>query len=332
MPIFVLHYQGGPAVARQCPSGLPCGVYQKAIAWHQISKNANGQRRIQFYDGNGKRRSIGISSISERKAERIRDKVEQLVEQTVTGTPLSSEVSRWVAGLDDRMHAKLAKVGLTDNWEPTEVASATECITGDIRPIEFFDQYLVQCGDLKPSSLTVYGNVRRNFIEFFDDGKALAAITEFDADNFRRFMKSKGYADATVNRRCGVAKTVAKAAVRHRLIQSNPFEHLAATVNGNPQKRRMISREISVPFWKPAHQPSGVCLLCSGDSVECEFLLSRCVSAGVTSTGQIRRSTFVSQRMSITTVRRRERSHCFRNWSGLCWMFRSNQVVVARNS
>ena len=209
-----------------------------------ISKNTNGQRRIQFYDGNGKRRSIGIGSISERNAVRIRDKVEQLVEQTVTGTPLSSEVSRWVAGLDDRMHAKLAKVGLTDNREPTEVASATECITGDIRLIEFFDQYLAQCGDLKPSSLTVYGNVRRNFIEFFDDGKALAAITEFDADNFRRFMKSKGYADATVNRRCGVAKTVAKAAVRHRLIQSNPFEHLATTVNGNPQKRRMISREI----------------------------------------------------------------------------------------
>ena len=209
-----------------------------------LIQEKDGRRRIQFYDGNGKRRSVGLGSISERNAERIRDKVEQLVEHAVTGTPLDSDASRWVAGLDDKLHAKLVKARLTEVRSSTDSDSETDAAVDGVKLIDFFDQYLSQCGDLKTSSLTVYSNVRRNFIEFFDCGKTLAEITEFDADNFRRFLKSKNYADATVNRRCGVAKTVAKAAVRHRLIKSNPFEHLATTVNGNPQKRRMISHEI----------------------------------------------------------------------------------------
>ena len=208
-----------------------------------LIQEKDGRRRIQFYDGNGKRRSIGLGSISERNAERIRDKVEQLVEHAVTGTPLDSDVSRWLAGLDGKLHEKLVKARLADARKSIDSEIDAGVSTDDMKLIEFFDQYLSQCGDLKTSSLTVYGNVRRNFTEFFENGKTLAEITEFDADNFRRFLKSKGYADATVNRRCGVAKTVAKAAVRHRLIKSNPFEHLATTVNGNPQKRRMISRE-----------------------------------------------------------------------------------------
>ena len=209
-----------------------------------LIQEQDGRRRIQFYDGNRKRRSIGLGSISERNAERIRDKVEQLVEHSVTGTPLDSEVSRWAAGLDDKLFGKLVKAGLTEAREPANDQSESEPDSSPVTLIEFFDEYLSQCGDLKKSSITVYTNVRRNFIEFYGESKTLVSITEFDADNFRRFLKGRDYADATVNRRCGVAKTVAKAAVRHRLIPANPFEHLPTTVNGNPKKRRMISREV----------------------------------------------------------------------------------------
>ena len=205
-----------------------------------LIQESDGRRRIQFYNGNGDRRSIGLGSISERNAKRICDKVEQLVEHSITGIVLDPEVSRWVAGLDDRLHRKLVKVGLTEPREP--VADAAETAS-TLKLVEFFDEYLAGCRDLKKSSLTVYGNVRRNIIEFFGDDRLLADITEFDADNWRRFLKSKSYAEATINRRCGVIKTVVRAAVRHRIILANPFDHLPTTVRGNPQKRRMISVE-----------------------------------------------------------------------------------------
>ena len=40
-----------------------------------------------------------------------------------------------------------------------------------------------------------------------------SVAVEFDADNFRRFLKGVDYADATVNRRSGVAKTVTEGEV-----------------------------------------------------------------------------------------------------------------------
>lgn len=204
---------------------------------------ADGRQRIQFYDGNGKRRSISLGSISNRNAERIRDKVEQLVEHRITQTPLDPSVSRWLASLDSRLHVRLFKAGVIEHHKSDGDGGSAADTPKDATLIEFFDRYMSECNDLKKSSRSVYGNVRRNLIEFFGVKKTLTAITEFDADNFRRFLKSKKYAEATMNRRCGAVKTVFRAAVRHRLLQSNPFEHLPTTVRGNARKRRMVTRE-----------------------------------------------------------------------------------------
>ena len=204
---------------------------------------ADGRKRIQFYDGNGKRRSIGLGSISNRNAERIRDKVEQLVEHRITQTPLDQSVSRWLADLNDKLHAKLVKAELAERRKSNPESPLPPDDPEGVTLITFYDRYMSECSDLKKSSQSVYASVRRNLVEFFGLKKKLTEITEFDADNFRRFLKSKRYAEATMNRRCGAVKTVVRAAVRHRLIQSNPFDHLPTTVKGNVQKRRMVTRE-----------------------------------------------------------------------------------------
>jgi len=204
---------------------------------------ADGRKRIQFYDGNGKRRSVGLGSISNRNAQRIRDKVEQLVEHRITQTPLDQSVSRWLVDLDEKLHTKLVKAGLTEAKTETLQAGPADVSSIEVTLTGFYDRYLSECSDLKQSSLSVYANVRRNLVEFFGVDKRIKEVTEFDADNFRRFLKSKNYADATTNRRCGAMKTVIRAAVRDRLIPANPFEHLTTTVNGNPSKRRMVSRD-----------------------------------------------------------------------------------------
>ncbi|MDA1166334.1 MAG: tyrosine-type recombinase/integrase, partial [Planctomycetota bacterium] len=208
-----------------------------------ISKNANGQRRLQFYDGNGKRRSLGIGSISERNAERIRDKVEQLVEHAVTGTPLNQEVSRWVAGLDDRMHSKLVKVGLTDTRQP--VINAIDA--KDDQPAtlgDFLTEYLAKRTDVKESTRTVYGHVQRNLLGCFGSQKQLREITLGDSDDFVRFLKAEGLSSVTLNRRSSLAKTIFRSAHRHKLISANPFADVKAGTRTNSDRQRFISPEV----------------------------------------------------------------------------------------
>ncbi|NQV26959.1 MAG: site-specific integrase [Rhodopirellula sp.] len=208
-----------------------------------LIQEKDGRRRIQFYDGNRKRRSIGLGSISERNAERIRDKVEQLVEHAVTGTPLDSDVSRWVASLDDRMHSKLAKAGLDDSRPGQQPASRAD-ESAIVQCLEsFLNSYIEKRTDVKQGTRTFYGHTRRNLVDYFGADRALSEITEGDADDFRRYLIRELPSEATVNRRCGMAKTFFRAAVRHRLISSNPFKDLEASPKSNAARQRFIDRE-----------------------------------------------------------------------------------------
>ncbi|MBI1311365.1 tyrosine-type recombinase/integrase [bacterium] len=206
-----------------------------------LIQESDGRRRIQFSDAKGKRPSIGLGSISERNARRIKDKVEQLVEHSITGIALDPEVSRWVAGLDDRLHRKLVKVGLAESRQVEAVEPADESKAVTLG--EFLDDYVDKRTDVKKGTLTFYGHTKRNLIAYFGSDKPLAEITEGDADDFRRFLKREKLSDATVNRRSGLAKTFFRAAVRHRLIAVNPFQDLKATSKANDKRQRFIDRE-----------------------------------------------------------------------------------------
>ncbi len=200
---------------------------------------ADGRKRIQFYDGNGKRRSIGLGSISNRNAERIRDKVEQLVEHRITQTPLDQSVSRWLADLDDKLHAKLVKAGLSQCREPRVRTNE------GVRLGEFLKSHISKRKNVKTSTRTLYRHTVRNLISFFGEDRLLKTITEGDADDFRRYLKtSERLSEVTVNRRCSLAKTFMRAAIRHRLIPSNPFQDISAGVKHNAARQRFIDRRL----------------------------------------------------------------------------------------
>lgn len=208
-----------------------------------LIQEKDGRRRIQFYDGNRKRRSIGLGSISERNAERIRDKVEQLVEHAVTGTPLDSDVSRWVAGLDDRFHAKLVKARLADSREAQTIPPNGNSTPASVTLTTFLDDYLAKRTDVKESTRTVYGHVQRNLLACFGAEKLLQDITLGDSDDFVRFLKAEGLSPVTLNRRCSLAKTIFRSAHRHKLISANPFADVKAGTRTNSDRQRFISRE-----------------------------------------------------------------------------------------
>nr|MBC8290877.1 site-specific integrase [Planctomycetota bacterium] len=199
----------------------------------------DGRFRVEFYDADGKRKCVSLGTVSDRYAERFRDKVTALAQVSRYGSTLAENVARWLAGLNDREHRKLVKAGLVSPREtPAEPDPET---TKPETLVEFVALFITKKASIKKSTQTFYGHTAANLREFFGLDKRLTEVTQGDADDFREFLVGK-YSEATVNRRCGVTKTILKSAVRHRLISINPFDDLRTTVRGNKKKRHMIDR------------------------------------------------------------------------------------------
>ena len=204
-----------------------------------LSKLADGRFRVEFYDTAGKRKCVSLGTVSDRYAERFRDKITALAQVSRYGATPAENVARWLAGLNDRDHRKLVKAGLVSPREAPEAPEAQPEALG-----EFLDQFITKKASVKQATRTFYGHAVRNLKEFFGTEKLLLDITQGDADDFREYLTAK-YAEATANRRCGSAKTILKSAARHRLISVNPFDGMKTTVRGNKAKRRMIDRDMT---------------------------------------------------------------------------------------
>ncbi len=145
-----------------------------------IGSDGNGRRRILFVAGDGTRKTIRLGKASQRQAESFKVKVESLIAQGITGS-IDDEVSRWLAGLDDLMHARLAAVGLT---KPRKSS-------GDLALGAFIDAYIAGRSDIKPNTRIGLGQARRNLVAFFGENKPLGDITEGDAEEYRRYLLGK---------------------------------------------------------------------------------------------------------------------------------------------
>ena len=196
-----------------------------------VINDPNGRKRLQFIGAEGARRTIRLGKATIRQAEAVKFRVEQLVLASTGATGVVDEDTiRWLAGLDDTMHGKLAAVGLV---EP-RISSTL----GD-----FLDGYLNSRDDLKPGSKLVYGHTRRCLVEFFGADKSLRTITEDDAKAWRKYLVEQELSEATVCKRCQNAKVFFGVAVKKKLVPSNPFSELESGSKANASRQRFISRE-----------------------------------------------------------------------------------------
>ena len=59
-----------------------------------IAQDGGGRRRIQFVAKDGKRRAIRLGKVSQRQAEAVKVKVEQLNVASITGHAVDEETAR----------------------------------------------------------------------------------------------------------------------------------------------------------------------------------------------------------------------------------------------
>jgi len=195
-----------------------------------ITRETHGRRTVQFIGPDRKRRSIRLGKMPQRMAEAVKVRVEHLVAAAITGHALDDETARWVADVDDTLRDKLARVGLVPKRDATTLGA-------------FIDSYIEARGDVKPATATVYGHTRRNLVEHFGPGRRLRDITPGDADAWRMGLIQQGLADNTVRRRCGIAKQFFKAAVRRKLIRSNPFADLTGSIRENRDRDYFVTQD-----------------------------------------------------------------------------------------
>ena len=195
-----------------------------------IGTDPNGRRRILFVAGDGKRKTVRLGKVSQRQAEAFRVRLEALVGRRITGT-LDDETARWVAGLEDGTHAKLAAVGLV----PPRNRSVT---TLGAFLTDFFKSV-----EVKASTATTYDQTRRVLVEHFGADKALSNIGPVEADKWRQWQKGLGLADSTIARRVKSARQMLRVAVRWKLIGENPFADVRAGSMANKARQHFIGRE-----------------------------------------------------------------------------------------
>ncbi len=197
-----------------------------------IVKDGDGLKRIQVVCPDGQRRAIRLGKVSMKQAEAFKVKVESLIGGTITGS-IDDETSRWLAGLDEKMHARLAVAGLVKSREQRNATLAA-----------FIDAYAAGRTDIKPNTRIQLGQARAKLVAFFGADKRLADITAGDAEEYWRHLSGK-LAVNSARRLCGRAKQLFSFAVRKRIIRDNPFAEIESHVRSNPERQFFITADVA---------------------------------------------------------------------------------------
>ena len=214
-----------------------------------VVSDPNGYHRVVFKGRDGQRRPIRLGKCSEKFAVAVAGHVEEIVNAAIRNQPHPRATAEWLADLSPKMEAKLVAVGLIHSRDEAK----------SITLGKFLDAYLIRRSDVKAGTLVFYGHTKRNLIDVFGADRTLASITAGDADDVRRHLqrqieqpapidksekpaKKTTLAAATVARRCSLARTFFRDAVRQKLIDANPFDDVVGGPSHNPDRQRFIVR------------------------------------------------------------------------------------------
>jgi len=96
-----------------------------------VSRQNNGTRLIQFVDLDGGRKTIRLGKVSQRLAEGIKLRVEQLLGSLNLNRLMENELASWMMNLEPLMAKRLATVGLIATREAKTEITLGEHVAKD---------------------------------------------------------------------------------------------------------------------------------------------------------------------------------------------------------
>jgi integrase len=217
-----------------------------------LTKDKHGTHVIQFTDGNRKRRTIRMEKeFPLRAVNEVRRLVDMLNACAIAGTGWDPKTAEWVADLKAVLYDKLAKAGLLPPRAEAEETTLEK----------FIDRYVERRTDVKPASKEVWRQGKLGLIEFFGEQRRIATINPGMADDYKQHLiatsrksrakkpdaenqehsPAKTLAPMTVRKRLQFANMIFRTAVRHRLIDSNPFAGVGVKAS-MPDRHRFVTR------------------------------------------------------------------------------------------
>ena len=210
-----------------------------------VSKDKNGNVTIQFVGGDKKRRSIRLGKVSQKVANEVKLKVENLNAILVAKLPMDADTARWVAAIGDDLHAKLSAVGLLP---PRQSTTLGRYLT------EYVDR---RRKENKPNTVTNIERVTTDLTALFGTDTDLRSITPEQAERFKAEYVDRGLAAATTHRRLKFAKMLFAHAIKRKLIAENPFADVKLPNVIPAARRQYVTAEavekllaVSNPTWR----------------------------------------------------------------------------------
>ena len=190
------------------------------------------RKRIVFRNSQGRQRTLRLGDCPERVAEAARVAVEHLLNAKRLGSVPHSDATRWLEGVDDKIYARVAALGLCQPRKGASTVTLGELLKA------FFEAV-----DVKPASMVRMRQAETTLIEKFSAARDVATIEESDADQWRASLLKAGYAPATVSRTVLYARQIFRWGVKRKLAKHNPFLDLKAGSQVNTERSAFISRE-----------------------------------------------------------------------------------------
>jgi integrase len=197
-----------------------------------ITRERNGGYQIQFVGVDKRRRSVRLGTVKPKMVEMVKLRIEQMVANQKAGVLYDPDLTQWLNGLADRLHDKLARVGL--------VAPRKSQVVVGLK--EFLDGFIARRTDVKPATHEVWRQPARNLVEHFGANRDIATISEADALDFRQYLINSKLAPATVAKRLQFVRSFFHDARRRKLIPNNPFAEVSSKSVIRLDQRRFVTQ------------------------------------------------------------------------------------------
>jgi len=196
-----------------------------------VINERNGRRRLDVVCPSRRREHLRLGKITRREAELFRVRVERLCAVQRIGHSPDEDTLKWLASLDDTMHARLAAIGLVREREVSQLGA-------------FLEKYLTgRATELKSESSRKLGQTKTKLLEFFGERRDLRTITPQDASEWRQWLASTNLSTATVKIHAGNAKTIFAEAERRELVTKSPFRHLRGGSTASTESLYVVPEE-----------------------------------------------------------------------------------------
>ena len=200
--------------------------------------------RIQFVNGDGVRKGFRLGRYDKRTVAAVRRHVSILNQCQIANQPVPADTAIWLKGLSDKLHAKLASVGLVEaRKKPPTVDELTT---------KYFGR-----ADIKQSTKAARRYWTNLIAKFFGD-KVVNQVTSADCDGWVQHLIRKNLSPHTIARILKFGRQVFNIAVRERLIDENPMRdvrqnfrepHLPPRDYMSAEYTRMLT-ENAPPGWR----------------------------------------------------------------------------------